>query len=145
MRSTGLTPQLASRRFPGIWRRFVASSTLHWGATSTALQSIQPLFWRMTRTVPLAVLARATAPEAAGVEPGAGAAELLAQSLLALRPRPPVYRRLPSHGRGSCGHACAGCSRRRRIGELHGGTATATSIQSGTSFNLTLPLVAREM
>ena len=33
----------------------------------------------------------------------------------------------------------------RRIGELHGGTATATSIQSGTSFNLTLPLVAREM
>ncbi len=33
----------------------------------------------------------------------------------------------------------------RRIGELHGGTATATSIESGTSFNLTLPLVAREM
>jgi len=32
-----------------------------------------------------------------------------------------------------------------RIGELHGGTVTATSIQSGTSFNLTLPLVAREM
>jgi ParB/RepB/Spo0J family partition protein len=33
----------------------------------------------------------------------------------------------------------------RRIGELHGGSATATSIESGTSFNLTLPLVAREM
>jgi len=33
----------------------------------------------------------------------------------------------------------------RRIGELHGGTASATSIDSGTSFNLTLPLVAREM
>jgi hypothetical protein len=32
----------------------------------------------------------------------------------------------------------------RRIGELHGGTTTATSIESGTSFNLTLPLVARE-
>ena len=33
----------------------------------------------------------------------------------------------------------------RRIGELHGGATTATSIESGTSFNLTLPLVAREM
>jgi ParB/RepB/Spo0J family partition protein len=33
----------------------------------------------------------------------------------------------------------------RRIGELHGGTTTATSIESGTSFNLTLPIVAREM
>ena len=33
----------------------------------------------------------------------------------------------------------------RRIAELHGGAATATSIESGTSFNLTLPLVAREM
>jgi len=33
----------------------------------------------------------------------------------------------------------------RRIGELHGGTATAASIDSGTSFNLVLPLVAREM
>jgi ParB-like chromosome segregation protein Spo0J len=33
----------------------------------------------------------------------------------------------------------------RRIAELHGGSATATSIESGTSFNLTLPLVAREM
>ena len=33
----------------------------------------------------------------------------------------------------------------RRIGELHGGVTTATSIESGTSFNLTLPLVAREM
>ena len=33
----------------------------------------------------------------------------------------------------------------RRIGDLHGGTTTATAIESGTSFNLTLPLVAREM
>ena len=33
----------------------------------------------------------------------------------------------------------------RRIGESHGGTTTATSIESGTSFNLMLPLVAREM
>jgi ParB/RepB/Spo0J family partition protein len=33
----------------------------------------------------------------------------------------------------------------RRIAELHAGTVSATSIESGTSFNLTLPLVAREM
>jgi signal transduction histidine kinase len=33
----------------------------------------------------------------------------------------------------------------RRIGELHGGAAAAASTESGTSFNLTLPLVAREM
>jgi signal transduction histidine kinase len=33
----------------------------------------------------------------------------------------------------------------RRIGDFHGGTTTATAIESGTSFNLTLPLVAREM
>jgi ParB/RepB/Spo0J family partition protein len=33
----------------------------------------------------------------------------------------------------------------RRIGELHGGAATAASSDSGTSFNLTLPIVAREM
>ena len=33
----------------------------------------------------------------------------------------------------------------RRIGDLHGGATTAASIESGTSFNLTLPLVAREM
>lgn len=33
----------------------------------------------------------------------------------------------------------------RRIAELHAGTVHATSIESGTSFNLTLPLVAREM
>jgi signal transduction histidine kinase len=33
----------------------------------------------------------------------------------------------------------------RRIGELHGGTVAAASTESGTSFNLTLPLVAREM
>ena len=33
----------------------------------------------------------------------------------------------------------------RRIAELHSGTAIATSIESGTSFNLTLPILAREM
>jgi signal transduction histidine kinase len=33
----------------------------------------------------------------------------------------------------------------RRIAELHSGTVIAASIESGTSFNLTLPLVAREM
>ena len=33
----------------------------------------------------------------------------------------------------------------RRIAELHAGTVSATSMESGTSFNLTLPLVAREM
>ena len=33
----------------------------------------------------------------------------------------------------------------RRIAELHAGTATAVSIESGTSFNLALPIVAREM
>jgi signal transduction histidine kinase len=33
----------------------------------------------------------------------------------------------------------------RRIAELHSGTAIATSIDSGTSFNLTLPILAREM
>jgi len=33
----------------------------------------------------------------------------------------------------------------RRIAELHGGTASAASIESGTSFTITLPLVAREM
>jgi ParB-like chromosome segregation protein Spo0J len=33
----------------------------------------------------------------------------------------------------------------RRIGELHGGAAGAASIESGTSFNLSLPIVAREM
>ena len=33
----------------------------------------------------------------------------------------------------------------RRIGELHGGVTTATSTESGTSFNLTLPILAREM
>jgi len=33
----------------------------------------------------------------------------------------------------------------RRIAETHGGQATARSIESGTTFSLTLPLVAREM
>jgi len=33
----------------------------------------------------------------------------------------------------------------RRIAELHAGTVNATSIESGTSFNLTLPALAREM
>jgi ParB-like chromosome segregation protein Spo0J len=33
----------------------------------------------------------------------------------------------------------------RRIAELHSGTTIATSIESGTSFNLTLPILAREM
>ena len=33
----------------------------------------------------------------------------------------------------------------RRIAELHAGTVSATSIESGTSFNLTLPALAREM
>ena len=33
----------------------------------------------------------------------------------------------------------------RRIGELHGGVTTATSTESGTSFKLTLPILAREM
>jgi signal transduction histidine kinase len=33
----------------------------------------------------------------------------------------------------------------RRIAELHAGTVNATSIESGTSFNLALPIVAREM
>jgi signal transduction histidine kinase len=33
----------------------------------------------------------------------------------------------------------------RRIAELHAGTAIAASIESGTSFNLTLPILAREM
>lgn len=33
----------------------------------------------------------------------------------------------------------------RRIAELHAGSVSATSIESGTSFNLALPLVAREM
>ena len=33
----------------------------------------------------------------------------------------------------------------RRIAELHAGTVSATSIESGTSFNLSLPALAREM
>src|SRR5436190_10052256 len=33
----------------------------------------------------------------------------------------------------------------RRIAELHAGSVLATSIDSGTSFNLTLPVLAREM
>ena len=33
----------------------------------------------------------------------------------------------------------------RRIAELHGGTASASSIESGTTFNVTLPALAREM
>jgi signal transduction histidine kinase len=33
----------------------------------------------------------------------------------------------------------------RRIAELHTGNVSATSIESGTSFNLTLPALAREM
>jgi hypothetical protein len=33
----------------------------------------------------------------------------------------------------------------RRIAELHSGTVQATSIESGTSFNLSLPALAREM
>jgi signal transduction histidine kinase len=33
----------------------------------------------------------------------------------------------------------------RRIAELHSGTVHATSIESGTSFNLSLPALAREM
>jgi hypothetical protein len=33
----------------------------------------------------------------------------------------------------------------RRIAELHSGAASAASIDSGTSFTLTLPLLAREM
>ena len=33
----------------------------------------------------------------------------------------------------------------RRIAELHGGTASASPIESGTSFNLTMPALAREM
>jgi ParB/RepB/Spo0J family partition protein len=33
----------------------------------------------------------------------------------------------------------------RRIAELHAGSVLATSIESGTSFNLTLPVLAREM
>jgi len=33
----------------------------------------------------------------------------------------------------------------RRIAELHSGTVNATSIESGTSFSLTLPALAREM
>ena len=33
----------------------------------------------------------------------------------------------------------------RRIAELHAGTVSATSIESGTSFNLTVPALAREM
>jgi ParB-like chromosome segregation protein Spo0J len=33
----------------------------------------------------------------------------------------------------------------RRIAELHAGSVSATSIESGTSFNLTLPALAREM
>jgi hypothetical protein len=33
----------------------------------------------------------------------------------------------------------------RRIAELHGGQASAASIDNGTSFTVTLPLVAREM
>ena len=33
----------------------------------------------------------------------------------------------------------------RRIAELHGGSATASSIESGTTFNVTMPALAREM
>ena len=33
----------------------------------------------------------------------------------------------------------------RRIAELHGGHASASSIDNGTSFTISLPLVAREM
>ena len=33
----------------------------------------------------------------------------------------------------------------RRIAELHGGAASASSIESGTTFNVTLPALAREM
>jgi signal transduction histidine kinase len=33
----------------------------------------------------------------------------------------------------------------RRIAEMHGGQAGAASTESGTTFSLTLPLVAREM
>ena len=33
----------------------------------------------------------------------------------------------------------------RRIAELHSGTVHATSFESGTSFNLSLPALAREM
>ena len=33
----------------------------------------------------------------------------------------------------------------RRIAELHGGQASAASIDDGTTFTIALPLVAREM
>ena len=99
----------------------------------------------MTRTVPWPCWRVPPAPVAPGVELGArcrrtarAVAAGLASSAILLAGGSPLTVAVAAG-------TLALMQSAPRIGELHGGTVTATSIQSGTSFNLTLPLVAREV